>query len=204
MTLTEKELYICNYYDKTPNCNACGGSKSHKQSMGCLPTYCDHLKGTAHCRPYNFQQKEEKKMKYEQVNNITIDAIWEKATTKDQCFLRHFGDLLNETRDLSLHCPFDRFIHWAEKDIQRTAWLIDKGFIKIRKEMFYKIGDRFTDKLHEYILVGMYKTNYKDRSVNLIDLETGCRYGSNHVLVKDLLKITEEEFEKLRFDGHKK
>jgi len=70
----------------------------------------------------------------------------------------------------------------------------------VKKEVFYSMGQRFSSKKYTYILAKSTQSGSTNQSAILVCLEDGNLY-TYPVLVSDLKKITQEEFDKIAGDN---
>jgi len=128
------------------------------------------------------------KQEYEILRPITILKIYKEHPRQNE-FLKLLETF--KSTPVNANLPISVIIQnkvWVN-------WLITKGFLKEKEEKFYHIGQRFCCGTTEYILASL---NYQEGL--LINLKEGTRLTKNGVRVCDLQKITQEEFDKIRFE----
>lgn len=142
-------------------------------------------------------------MKYEILRDITARTIFESGSLSCQEFCKEYADFLHYLfyeRKESFN--FNTILDQSDiEDIykrKQASWirfLVDNGFIREEIEKTYHVGQRFRLRSDKYIL-----SHIVDR-VFLINLKTGNVWRSNAINIRDVNKITEEEFKQIA-DGN--
>ena len=145
-------------------------------------------------------------MKYKAVKLISLQAVYDAGDEGCKEFMDEFNEFLrwrfswltsgegfsSAINFNALELEFERRPKWAN-------FLIAHGLIeKVEDEVFYSVGDRFRHSGGNEFLLACIGSHSR---VQLIKKDGKGFYGEPAINVKNVMKITKEEFDKVSWDN---
>ena len=133
---------------------------------------------------------------YKIVKPISVETLNKAGACREELYAFAFYAMKKGFKYAEHIDDIELVLDCANEDEDNMDWLLDEGFIRYN-DPSYKIGDRFLNEINKEGILAQVEPHM----VCMICLESGNRH-KNPIHVKNALRITQDEFEKITGGGH--